>query len=180
MPNDALSEALQEAYASAPSEVVILHTLELRHPTFLDDDGDPMAIRVVRDNKNLNAALEATAPLNSGEIVDFIAMGFDLELPPVNTAPVPEITVTLDNVTRELTKHLDSAVESQDMIEITYRPYLSNDISGPQIDPPLTLVLTEVNADVMRVTGKARMLDIGNKAFPSETYNTSRFAGLAQ
>ena len=46
MPNNALSEALREAYASAPSDVVILHTLELRHPSFIDDDDQPMAIRV--------------------------------------------------------------------------------------------------------------------------------------
>ena len=77
MPNNALSEALREAYASAPSDVVILHTLELRHPSFIDDNGLPMAIRVVRDNQNLTARMEGTAPLNAGEMVEFIAMGFD-------------------------------------------------------------------------------------------------------
>jgi len=180
MTDATLSQALREAYASAPSDVVILHTLELRHPSFVDDDGDNIAIRVVRDNSNLNAALEATAPLNAGEIVEFIAMGFDLELPAVNTAPVPEISITLDNVSREIVTHLDAAVETQDKIEITYRPYLSDDLQGPQMDPPFTLILTEVSADAARVTGKARMLDIGNKAFPSETYNAFRFAGLTR
>lgn len=38
MPNPALSEAIREAYASAPSDVVILHTLELRHPDFVDEN----------------------------------------------------------------------------------------------------------------------------------------------
>lgn len=180
MPNDTLSLALREAYASAPSDVVILHTLELRHPSFIDDDGQAMAIRVVRDNQNLTARMEATAPLNAGEMVEFIAMGFDLELPPVDTAPVPEISITLDNVSREIVTHLDRAAESQDKIEITYRPYLSDDLEGPQMDPPFTLVLTEVSADASRVTGKARMLDVGNKAFPSETYNALRFAGLTR
>ena len=49
MPNTLLSEALREAYASAPSDVVILHTLELRHPSFLDDDGQHNDIRTLRD-----------------------------------------------------------------------------------------------------------------------------------
>ena len=80
MPNEALSQALKEAYASAPSEVVILHTLELRHPSFLDEDGQHVAVKVVRDNQDLTARLEETAPLNPGEMVTFIAMGFDLEL----------------------------------------------------------------------------------------------------
>jgi len=180
MPDATLSQALREAYASAPSDVVILHTLELRHPSFVDDDGETIAIRVVRDNADLTATLEASAPLNAGEEVEFIAMGFDLELPAVDTAPVPEISITLDNVSREIVTHLDSAAESQDQIAITYRPYLSDDLQGPQMDPPFTLVLTEVSADVARVTGKARMLDIGNKAFPSETYSAMRFAGLTR
>ncbi len=53
MPNAALSEAIKEAYASAPSEQIILHTLELRHPAFVDEAGQPVAIRVVRDTSDL-------------------------------------------------------------------------------------------------------------------------------
>ena len=180
MPDPSLSEALREAYASAPSDVVILHTLELRHPSFKDEQGECIAIRVVRDNQDLTARLEAAAPLNPGEKVTFIAMGFELELPPVNTAPVPEITITLDNVSQEIVKHLEAASFSQSKIEITYRPYLSDDLEGPQIDPPFTLVLTEVSATATCVTGRARMLDVGNKAFPGETYSAKRFPGLTR
>ena len=43
MPDPALSAAIQEAYASAPVDQVIYHTLELWHPAF------SAAIRVVRD-----------------------------------------------------------------------------------------------------------------------------------
>ena len=180
MPDPALSAAIREAYASAPSDVTILHTLELRHPAFVDDEGFPTAIRVVRDHADLVARLEATAPMNPGEMVTFVALAFELDLPPVDTAPVPEIAVTLDNVSREIVKHLDAAATSQDKIEVTYRPYLSVDLEGPQMDPPITLVLTEVEADVFRVTGRARMLDIGNKAFPAETYTAKRFPGLSR
>jgi hypothetical protein len=49
MPDPTLSEAIQEAYAHAPSDAIILHTLELRHSDFRDDAGNPTAIRVVRD-----------------------------------------------------------------------------------------------------------------------------------
>ena len=128
MPNPALEQAIREAYASAPSDTVILHTLELRHPAFMDDEGEPTAIRVVRnfadqeswlslggaevqavldampaqarDLAGLVARLEADAPKDPGRMVPFIALGFELELPTVDTAPVPEISVTLDNVSR--------------------------------------------------------------------------------
>ena len=180
MPDPTLSEAIKEAYAAAPADMVILHTLELRHPAFEDDEGNSMSIRVVRDHADLTARLEASAPLDAGEMVTFVAMAFDLSLPPVDVAPVPEITVTIDNVSREIVRHLDAAATSQDKIEITYRPYLSTDLEGPQMDPPITLVLTEVEADVFRVTGRARMLDVGNKAFPSITYTAAKFPGLTR
>ena len=180
MPDPTLSEAIQEAYAHAPSDAIILHTLELRHPDFRDEAGTPVAIRVVRDQVDLTARLEADAPLNAGQLVTFIAMGFELDLPPVDTMPVPEITVTLDNVSREIVRHLDAAAESQSVIEVTYRPYLSTDLEGPQMDPPIHLVLTEVEADIFRVTGRARMLDVGNKAFPGISYTAKTFPGLTR
>lgn len=34
MPDSTLSEALKEAYASAPSDVILLHTLELKNLLF--------------------------------------------------------------------------------------------------------------------------------------------------
>jgi hypothetical protein len=38
----------------------------------------------------------------------------------------------------EIVRHLDAAVATQDKIEIAYRPYLSTDLEGPQMDPPKT------------------------------------------
>ena len=180
MTDNTLSEALKEAYASAPSETVLLHTLELRHPAFVDDTGNPTAIRIVRDNKNYICRLEDTAPLNPGENVEFQALAFDLELPPVEAIPVPEITLSIDNVSTEIIKYLDRAVETQDMIEMTYRPYLTNDLNTPQMDPPITLVITEVSADISKISATARMMDIGNKSFPAENYTVKKYPGLSR
>ena len=179
MPDPALEQAIREAYASASSDTVILHTLELRHPAFVDDDGKPTAVRVVRDHVDLTARLEADASLDAAEMVRFVALGFELELPPVDTAPVPEIAVTLDNVSREIVRHLDAAATSLERIEVTYRPYLSTDLEGPQMGPPITLTLTEVEVEVLSASGRARMLDIGNRAFPAETY-TAKLPGLTR
>ena len=107
-------------------------------------------------------------------------MAFDLELPPVETIPVPEITVTLDNVSTEIVQYLDQAIETQDMIEMTYRPYLSNDLSCPQMDPPITLTITNISVDVLKITATARMMDIGNKSFPAENYTVKNYPGLSR
>ena len=174
MPDPSLSQALREAFASAPSDTVILDTLEIWHPSFTEP------IRVVRDHADLTARLEAGAPRDGGRKVTFTALAFDVSPPPVDTAPVPEITLSLDNVGQQLADALEAAAISQDVIEVTWRPYLSTDLEGPHMDPPITLTLTEVEADTLRVTGRARMLDIGNKAFPFITYTARRFPGLAR
>ncbi len=88
--------------------------------------------------------------------------------------------MTLDNVSREIVRHLDAAAMSREVIEVTYRPYLSTDLEGPQMDPPITLTLTDIEVDVFRATGRARMLDIGNKAFPADLYTARRFPGLTR
>lgn len=180
MTDNTLSEALKEAYASAPSDVILLHTLELRHPSFLDENGNPTAIRVVRDNVDHTCTLEESASLNAGESVEFTAMAFDLTLPPVEAIPVPEIMLSIDNVSTEIIKYLDQAIETQDMIEMTYRPYLSDDLTCPQMNPPITLVITDIKADVSKISATARMMDIGNKSFPAENYTVKKYPGLSR
>ena len=82
---------------------------------------------MVRDHSDLTARLEDGAPLDAGETVRFVALAFELELPPVDAAPVPEIAVTLDNVSREIVRHLDAAATSLERIEVTYRPCPSSE-----------------------------------------------------
>ena len=163
MPDPALEEAIREAYASCPSNAIPLHTMELRHPAFMDDQGNPTAVRVVRNYEDevtwrerggpevaallntmteeargrvgLVARLEPDAPVNAGQMVAFIALAFDFQLPEVSSAPVPELTVTMDNVGRELMEPLEAAATSLVRIEVTYRPYLDIDLDGPQMGP---------------------------------------------
>lgn len=173
MPDFTLEDALKEAYASAPAEEVMLHTLEIRHSSFTNP------IRVVRDHKDFNAHLESDAPVNPGEEVTFIAMAFDFTMPDVTKATSPEIEISLDNVSGEIVAYLDAAAQTPDLIEVTYRPYLASDPSGPQMNPPLTLVIRSVSADIFRIRARAGFADLANRKFPNEVYNTERFPGLA-
>lgn len=172
MPDPALSAALEEAYASAPSDVVILHTLEFRHESFTTP------LRVVLDHEVLNATLEADAPVDAGEVVVFVPYAFRFRLPDVSTSGMPEIEIEIDNVASEIVASLDQAAQSTSLIEITYRPYLSTDLTAPQMDPPLTLVLHDVEADVFAVRGRASFGDYGNRRFPGQLYDAERFPGL--
>lgn len=172
MPDPTLEEALMEAYATAPAGEVILHTLEFRHPSFTQP------LRIVRDNNDLNATLEAGAPENGGEVVTFVKFAFDLELPDITSGATPELLLSIDNVNRELLTYFDEAANSKDLIEVTYRPYLATDTSAPQMNPPLNMTLKEVNADIFRVTARCGYGNFANRPFPNETYDLQRFSGL--
>ena len=172
MPDPSLSDAIQEAYATAPAGEVVLHTLEFRHPAFTTP------LRVVRDRADLNATLESTAPENPSEEVTFVQFAFDLELPDVTNGSSPELLLTMDNVSRDVMAYLDLAANSKDLIEVTYRPYLLSDTSEPQMNPPLTMTVKEVEADIFRITARCGFGDFANRPFPRDVYDLQRFAGL--
>jgi len=178
MPNTALQAAIRQAYAQAPAGEVILHTLELRHPAFIDGLGNPTAVRVVRDRQAITARLEASAPIDGGELVEFVPFAFDFKLPDVDTDGAPELELVLDNVTRDLVDYIELALATRDPITATYRPYLSTDTEGPQMDPPLHMQLGEVTVDVFKVVGRARLDDLVNRSFPGWTYTAEKFPGL--
>lgn len=167
MPDPALTAAIEEAYASAPADEIIYHTLEFSHPDFV------APIYVVRDRADLTATLE-----DGVTSVTFTAFAFDFHLPPLEQTASPEIVISIDNVGREIIPYLDAAAQSADLITVTYRPYLSSDLSAPQMDPPISLVVREVTADVFKVECRATFGDFANRRFPSESYDAHRFPGL--
>ena len=174
-----LSEALKEAYASAPTASTILHTLEFRHDSFLDENGDLTAVRLVLDHEDMTATLEASAPMNAGEAVLFQRAHFDFALPEqADNASLPELMITVDNAARLLMPYLEDAIEAGGPIEVTYRAYLADDLSGPETDPPLTLVLGNVDVNLGTVTGKATFGNFINRKFPGVDYDAETFPGL--
>lgn len=173
MPNTTLSEAIKEAYASAPSDVVIINTLEIRHPAFT------APIRVVSDYVPVTARLETNAPLNGDEMVEFTPFAFELTLPEITDRGVPELSLKIDNVSREIIQNIELAMGLPDKLELTYRAFLSNDLSGgPHNDPPLHLTITSIEADAHAVQARASIADFVNKKFPSKEYDERRFPGL--
>lgn len=174
MPNNVWSEALKEAYATAPTDVVIVNTLELRHPAFTEP------IRVVADYVAIEALLESTAPLNPDEIVTFQPYQFDFQLPEVIDSGIPELIINIENISREIIRNIELAVPQTDKVEVTYRAYLNTDLvsHGPHNDPPLHLTITNIQAKSTTIESRASIVDFVNKKFPSEEYNDVRFPGL--
>ena len=167
-----LTQAIREAYASAPSDTVVFHTLEIGHPAFSEP------IRVVRDRQMLTARLEASAPRQGGQLVNFVGFAFDIVPPEVTHTAVPQCVIELDNVSREIVAHIEQAISSPELITVTYRAYLSDDLTAPENDPPLTLTVLAISANVFRVRATCGFPNLANKRFPGLDYTAEVFPGL--
>jgi hypothetical protein len=174
MPDPTLSAALLEAYASAPANQVIHHTLELWHPAF------SLPIRVVRDNASLDARIEAGAARDAGAVVTFVAYAFDIVPPDQSSDALPQCVIEIDNVSRDIMAQLDLAVVQPDPITVIYRAYLSDMLdTGPENVPPMEMTITHVNATPLRIRAVAGFPNLLDRAFPSLDYDLEVFPGLA-
>lgn len=172
MADPTLDAAIKQAYASAPSNDVILHTLEIYHPTFASP------IRVVRDTADFTATLEASAPRNPSASVTFVGYSFDIVPPDVSDKALPQCVIEIDNVSRDILANVEAAMGSTELITAIYRAYLASDTSGPQNDPPLTLTIFQITANLFRIRATAGFPDLMNRRFPKLEYTAETFPGL--
>ncbi|MFZ5917047.1 MAG: DUF1833 family protein [Chloroflexota bacterium] len=173
MPDSTLSQAIAEAYASAQSDLVIYHTLEIWHPNFT------VPIRVVRDRRDITATLEATAPRDASTAVTFTGFAFDVVPPEVTHTAVPQCVIEIDNVSRDILAQIEASMGSDQLITVIYRAFLSDALlDGPENDPPLTLTVLAISANVFRIRATCGFPDLANKRFPSVDYTAEVFPGL--
>lgn len=172
MPDTTLSQAIREAYAAAPADVIVYHTLEINHPAF------STPIRVVRDTADLTATLEASAPNDASTAVTFVGFRFDVVPPDVSTSAVPQCVIEIDNVSREILSQIEAAMISTDLITCIYRQFISTDLTVPQNNPPLTLTVLAISATVFRIRATCGFGDLANRRFPAVDYTADVFPGL--
>jgi hypothetical protein len=119
-----------------------------------------------------------TATDENSNVRYFEAVGFQLTLPPTDDAGYQSLSIAIDNVSRRVLQFVETAKSEKVPVEMVYRPFLSTDLSRPQMIPPLVLYLKDIRINNLQVTGKATFMDVVNKKFPSELYNRDRFPSL--
>lgn len=163
--NSALSAAIREAYAIAPTGKAVLETLELRlqgrDSLFIYRGVEPLDMR-----------------LESGEWATFEPVPFQFRLPKSSETGSQALDITMDNVDARVSDFVTEARGSLAPVEVIYRPYLSDDLTGPQMDPPLVLYLKGATITASSAAGQASFIDIVNKRFPNDYYTGDRFPGL--
>jgi hypothetical protein len=189
MPDPTLNEAIQEAYASATPDKLMIDTLSIYYDGLVNDLDQPAELYLFDGNNPtsvtdagvplLLAKIEDTAPRAGGEMVTFIGVPFSITLPEMSTEAAVSAALQIDNVGREASDLLAAAAQGGKAITVTYRNYRAGaEASGPQNIPPRVFTLYDAEAAAGSVTGRLGFLSIGNRRFPFEPYRPDRFRTL--
>lgn len=176
-----LSDAMKEAYASAPNseDALIYHTLEFQHPDFVDDQGNPDSGWVVQGFDDIDCLIEPEATVKPNQVVTFLAVAFKVIRPSEGTNSLPELELEIDGVGNYLTENLDRAVVSPHPIKVFYREYLeATRLSGPEVAFAAPFIISEIDESTFTLSAKASAEDVEGIRFPNYTYTLERFPGL--
>lgn len=168
---DRVNQGMQEAYASAPSNVVILHTVEANHASF------DTPIRVVTGDDGLGAAEVVPLTLETGDTVDFKAMAFDVTPPGFDDKGPTPGRIRLDLVSGELIEPLEAAATTSGVIEVIYRAWRSDQRDEPG-DVVKGLKMRRVVLNETAAEGDVGFDEVGKQAFPRQTYSIDLYPTL--
>ncbi|MDF2809499.1 MAG: hypothetical protein K0S56_530 [Microvirga sp.] len=170
-----VTQAWAEAAASAPKDEVMLVTIELIHPTFVEG-GVPAPIRAVRNTVDVNFTLEVGAPVGGGTTVPFKAIPFEIDYPRIGQIGA-ECTIRLDNINREASRFLVDAVKINTPITAIFRGYLASDPTTVG-QGPYTLVLRNIKRTGRQLEGSLAIAKPQNMRVLREIYDMERFPSL--
>lgn len=169
----ARSIAYAEAVASGRVDVPVLYTFEITHP----DLATPL--RLVLNDADITATLEADAPVDPGAAVVFTAMQLGLQLPDESdSTAAPQTRVWIDGVSPLVAQVLEPLASSLQPVAVALRPYVGNDLSGPAVLPPLRLQATGIEIGIDRVSAALTFADSGNTRFPRKVFTPDEHPGL--
>jgi hypothetical protein len=171
------SDDLRDYVFSADPDVAVIDTLEFRNADFLDENGNPQAVRVANRRDDFSVMLEGDAPMNAGQNVTFFACAFEGQLPESSDQSPPTFQIAVSNAARVLMPWLDKAADSASPLYMTYRAYLSDDLSAPQFVMD-GFTIKSVVAGVLQVTASAGFEDFLNSPFGKKLYTLKDNPGL--
>lgn len=169
-----LSQALAEAAAHADVRQTPITCLEFRHPNY------SVPIRLVNQTDDISVTHEAGAALNPGVSVEYLASRITVTVPEQSPgAGTPEIVITVAHLSGEVKRALDATRDTLNLWTVTERLYLSDDLTGPAILPPLQLTCTAVDfggGPIAQI--RCSYGDPARRATPKLTFRSSQYPGL--
>lgn len=162
-----ISDELKRVYASAPSDVDYVETLEFSHSQFS------------KTYYFTNSMHDWDFLDENGQPVEFKTMPFEVKLPESNNSGAQELQLSMCNVGLEMMDEIEAANKTpRENIACVYRVYLNRPNSQPQNTPVLNLNISDIQADLQTVNATATRFDVLTKPFPTKVYNVVEFPGL--
>ena len=153
-----MSTIINQVYASAPTDQVIIDTLELSCAAW------PESLRLTMGYEDLVLGTE------DGRVLVFTAAPMTIEYPKKSNDPNQTLRFAIDNVTGEAQRRIDQAVEAETPVTLTFRRYLHSDLTLPS-EPPFRATALGGGVKGSTVTINAGFRDLLNYEWPRDTYN---------
>lgn len=116
--------------------------------------------------------------LENGDVQTFEPVPFRFTLPGQNNQGLQDLNIAIDNIDKRIGQWIDEAAKYNAPAIARYRPYLSTDLTTPQMVSPIELTITDIKKTETEVSGRASVADIVNLRFLRERYLRSRFPSL--
>lgn len=155
---------LERVFASGGNEVII-QTLEITSTAW----AGPILLCNGYDNQ--------TCITEDARTLTFLASGIQIALPKRDTAGTQVLSFAIDNVTGEAQTLVDTALVAGARILMTFRHYLSTDLTAPA-EPPLKLIVRDGQMEGTVLTVNAAFFDLINTAWPRRFYTAAFAPGL--
>lgn len=166
----ALSQALEEAYASVDNSGLIYDTLEFNHPTLVTPLRFVAGVRIPGEYETL------TLPIQGNPAAVFTVVDFGFQRPGQDEGGTSKARIRVDNVSLMLRDALRDAVSSDKPFSVTYRCYSTNDVNDPEVFTGLKVSSVTVNA--LSAEGDMYYDEIELQAFPKRTYSIDLYPAL--
>lgn len=120
---------------------------------------------------------DVTAVTEDARTITFIGANIDIALAAKNNKGNQTLAFAVDNTTGEVTQRVDQAIDGNARVTITYRTYLSGNLTAPAEKPYVLSLLsgTLQGVEAQLQTGFFNMIGV---AWPRALYNVNEYPAL--
>lgn len=120
---------------------------------------------------------DITAVTEDGDTVTFKAGAINLVLPARNSDGTQDLQFDISNIDGVVSTAIRNALDDLSSASMTYRNYVSTDLSAPA-SPPFTLAVKSGTWTALQVQVKAGYMNILDTAWPRYRYTLPYYPGL--
>lgn len=120
---------------------------------------------------------DITATVENGDVLTFSAAGIDIALPARNSDGTQDLQFAISNIDGEVSAAIRNALANLDAGSLTYRQYVSTDLSAPAT-VPYTLAIKSGSWTALQAQITAGYMNVLDTAWPRFRYMLNEFPGL--